>query len=60
MGAQEVLGLAQSFGPVGLIIGYFMWREMRAERIAEKRIDADKALAAAMAVLEAAIRGARK
>lgn len=57
MGVDAILELARAFGPIGLIVGYLIWRETRAEKIAERRIEADKALAAALALLEATIKG---
>jgi len=57
MGPPEVLTLAGQFGPMGLLVAYLMWREIRAEKLARERLETDKALAAAMALLTATIQG---
>lgn len=70
MDAAELLKLAGQFGSLGLFIGYLIWREMRTEKTArereeratelgEKRIEADKGLATALALLRATIEGLR-
>lgn len=53
----EVLTLAGQFGPMGLLVAYLMWREIRTEKLARERLETDKALAAAMALLTATIQG---
>ena len=68
MSAPQIIELARLFGPIGLFIGYLMWRELRQEKAAEgrarddrdlarERIDTDKAVATALAVLAARIEG---
>lgn len=57
MNVDSILTLAGQFGPLGLMIGYLMLRDNRNDKIAEKRTEADKALAASMALLTAAIQG---
>lgn len=54
---DQVAALAGQFGPMGLIIGYLIVREARQERLAEKHIEATNALARALALLDATIRG---
>jgi hypothetical protein len=59
MAANELLGLAGQFGPMGLFVGYLIWRELRNEKLSRDRIETDKAIATAMALLTAAINGMR-
>lgn len=59
MGASELAVLAGQFGPLGLFIGYLMWREIRNEKLSRDRIESDKALATSLALLEATVRGLR-
>ena len=70
MDAGALLQLAGQFGPLGLFVGYLIWRELRTEKaarereaaaaeLAEKRIEADKGLATALALLRATIEGMR-
>jgi hypothetical protein len=59
MGASELLGLAGQFGPMGLFVGYLIWRELRNEKLSRDRIETDKSIATAMALLTAAINGMR-
>lgn len=49
---------AQS-GSMGLLVFYLMWREVRREKLDRERIEADKALAVALTLLEASIKGLR-
>lgn len=60
MGADSVLQLASDFGPMGLMVAYLMWRELRTEKLSKDRIETDKALASAMALLTAAITGMKR
>ena len=57
MGADSLLALAGQFGPMGLLVGYLIWRELRTERLSKDRIEADKGLATSLALLEATVRG---
>lgn len=57
MDLASVLSLAGQFGPMGLLVGYLVWRDIRAERLAERRIDVDKELAGTLAVLSATVTG---
>jgi hypothetical protein len=57
MGAADVIKLAGDFGPMGLMVAYLVWRETRAEKVAQAGIEAQKALASSLALLEAAVRG---
>lgn len=57
MGVENVLQLAGQFGPMGLMVAYLIWKDLRAERIEEKRVEADKELASSLALLTAAING---
>ena len=57
MGAAEAVQLAGQFGPLGLFIGYLMWREIRNEKLSRERIETDKLVASAMAILAAKIDG---
>lgn len=50
-----ILQLAGQFGPMGLLVAYLIWRDLRAERLAEKRIEVDKELAGTLAVLSASV-----
>ena len=60
MTATDLLPLASQFGPMGLFVGYLIWRELRTEKLSRDRIDTDKALAASMALLTAAIEGLKR
>lgn len=62
----ELLALGQQFGPIGLFIGYLIWREKKgAEKRGElekertaaqrERTESDKALAAALSALTVTI-----
>lgn len=53
----DVLNLAGQFGPMGLLVAYLMWRDLRTDKLARERVETDKALAAAMAILTATIQG---
>jgi hypothetical protein len=55
-----MLELAGQFGPMGLLVAYLMWRELRTEKLSRDRIETDKTLAASMALLTAAINGMRR
>jgi len=68
MSVTEIVELARLFGPIGLFIGYLIWRELRQEKAAEtrvkddrdlarERIDTDKAMATSLAILAARIEG---
>jgi len=59
MDGAALLELAGQFGVMGLFVGYMIWRELRGEKLARERIEADKALATSLALLEAAIKGRR-
>jgi hypothetical protein len=59
MSTPDFLSLAQQFGPMGLFVGYLVWRDTRYEKLSRERIEADKALATSLALLEAAIKGKR-
>ena len=55
----ELLAAFGQFGPLGLMIGYLVWRDMRgAEKrgqIERERTESDKALAAALSALTVTI-----
>jgi hypothetical protein len=59
VGVAEVLGIAGQFGPMGLFVGYLVWREQRTARVAleynQARLEADKALASSLGALTAVI-----
>lgn len=68
MGAADVLMLAGQFGPMGLMIGYLVWREAQERRavrdseekdreLARERIAADLELARSFTLLTATIQG---
>lgn len=68
MGTADVLTLAAQFGPMGLMVGYFIVRESaerkdarrKAEKeheLARERINADLELARAMTLLTVTIQG---
>jgi hypothetical protein len=44
---------------MGLFVGYLIWKDLRADKIARERLEADKALATALALLEATVKGRR-
>jgi hypothetical protein len=54
---STLAGALANFGGLGLMIAYLVWRESRAEKLAEKQAEATKALAVSLALLEATIRG---
>lgn len=58
MGASELVTLATNFGGMGLLFGYVVWRDLRRDKLDQARIDADKSLATALALLEAAVKAA--
>lgn len=37
MGAADLIALAKLFGPIGLFIGYLIWREIRCEKATAER-----------------------
>ena len=59
MSAGDVLGYAGQFGPMGLFVGYLVWREQRGAATAlaynQARLEADKALASSLGALTAVI-----
>lgn len=57
MSASDLVTLAGQFGPLGLFIGYLMWREIRNEKLARERIETDKLVASTMACLAAKVDG---
>lgn len=59
MSAADFVTLAGQFGPLGLFIGYLMWREIRNEKLSRDRIETDKLVASTMALLAAKIDGIR-
>lgn len=71
VGASELITLAGQFGPLGLIIGYLVWRES-AERkmvreeaeknreVTKERIAADLEMAKAFTILTVTIQGLRQ
>jgi hypothetical protein len=59
MGAGEIAALAGDWGPMGLLVAYMIWKDVRTEKQAADRIEADKALATSLALLEATVKGLR-
>jgi hypothetical protein len=57
MTPADLLHLAGQFGANGLFIGYLVWKDLRTDKIAEKRIEADKQLASSLSLLTAAVNG---
>lgn len=68
MGTADVLTLAGQFGPMGLMVGYLVWRESKEREavrakiekeheLAKEKIEADLELARAMTLLTVTIRG---
>ena len=55
MSAADLLELIGQFGPMGLMVGYLIWRETRNERLARDQVAATKELAVALALLRAAV-----
>lgn len=55
----EALQLFGQFGPLGLMIGYLVWRESRVtdarQQVEKERTESDKALAAALSALTVTI-----
>jgi len=56
---QETWTLLGQFGPLGLMIGYLIWRETRItdarQQVERERTESDKALAAALSALTVTI-----
>ena len=52
---ETALQLASEFGPMGLLVAYLMWRELRNEKLSKDRIETDKAVASSMALLTASV-----
>ncbi len=59
MAVSDLLTLAGQFGPMGLLVAYLVWRELRSEgkRMAydQARLEADRALASSLGALKAVI-----
>ncbi len=59
MTSPDFLGILSQFGPLGLLIVYFIWRDDRAEKrrgeTDKERAEADKALASALTALTVTI-----
>ncbi|MGF7151330.1 hypothetical protein FHS96_004993 [Sphingomonas zeicaulis] len=57
--SPEIWSLAGQFGPLGLVIGYLVWRETRADEkramVDRERTESDRALAAALSALTVTI-----
>lgn len=55
----EIWTLLGQFGPLGLMIGYLVWRETRVtdarQQVDRERTESDKALAAALSALTVTI-----
>lgn len=56
MSTPDLLTLAGQFGFSGLFVGYLIWRDTRRDKIDKERIEADKALATSLALLDATIK----
>jgi hypothetical protein len=54
---DAIFTLAGQFGPLGMMIGYLLMRDNRADKLEEKKAEADKQLATSLALLTAAIQG---
>lgn len=50
----EALG---QFGPMGLMVGYLVWREQRRDKIDRDRIEADVKMAEAISILTVKLEG---
>lgn len=48
---NEIATLAGQFGAPGLLIGFMIWDRVQQNRLTEKRIEADKALAVSMTII---------
>lgn len=48
---NEIITLAGQFGAPGMLIGFMIWDRIQQNKLAEKRIESDKALAVAMTLL---------
>lgn len=59
MSVDSILSLAGQFGPMGLFVGYLIWREQRTASAAmtynHARLEADRALASSLGALTAVI-----
>lgn len=49
--------LAAQFGPMGLLVGYLIWREQRRDKIDTARIEADVEMARAINTLSVKLDG---
>lgn len=65
---SDIVHLAQQFGSTGLVVAFMIWDRLRVEKIAKEReqcdrdlardrIDTDKVVAGAMAILSTKIDG---
>lgn len=57
MGIRDLIQIAGQFGPMGLMIGYLVWRETRDEKLREAEIVTREKLAGTLALLTAVIQG---
>jgi hypothetical protein len=60
MEASIISQVITGFGPTGAFVGYLIWQQMRRDKIDSERIDADRALATALATLKTVIDGMSK
>jgi hypothetical protein len=57
VGVQQVLELAGQFGPMGLMVAYFVWRDTRDDKLREADTCSREKLAGTLALLTAVIQG---
>lgn len=56
MSTPDILTMVSQLGFTGLFAAYIMWRDIRRDKIDRERIEADKALATSLALLDQTIK----
>ena len=57
MGANDLLALANQFGPWAVLAAIMVWDKSQERAIAKERAEADKQLAVSLALLNATVQG---